>query len=104
MEVTEVRIKKTVREYDPNAKENLLAWASITFDGSFVIHNVKIVETPKGISVMMPSRRMKDGEVKDIAHPLNIETRRMIEQAALAEYRKQSAARASPSEDLPPAA
>lgn len=89
MEVTEVRIKKTVREYDPNAKENLLAWASITFDNAFVIHNVKIVESPKGLSILMPSRKMKDGEIKDIAHPLNIATRRKIEQATLSEYKKQ---------------
>jgi len=92
VEVTEVRIKKTVREYDPNAKENLLAWASITFDSSFVIHNVRIVESPKGMSVLMPSRRMKDGEIKDIAHPLNIATRRKIEQATIAEYKKHVAA------------
>ena len=105
MEVTEVRIKKTVREYDPNAKENLLAWASITFDRSFVIHNVKIVESPKGLSVLMPSRRMKDGELKDIAHPLNIVTRRKIEQAAIAEYKKQVASKPDPlPPDLPPAA
>lgn len=105
MEVTEVRIKKTVREYDPNAKENLLAWASITFDQSFVIHNVKIVESPKGLSVLMPSRKMKDGEMKDIAHPLNIATRRKIEQAAIAEYKKQTASESKPPQpDLPPAA
>lgn len=88
MEVTEVRIKKTVREYDPNAKENLLAWASVTFDDAFVVHNLRVIESPKGLSVLMPSRRMKDGEMKDIAHPLNIATRRKIEQAILTEYKK----------------
>lgn len=103
MEVTEVRIKKTVREYDPNAKENLLAWASVTFDQSFVIHNVKVVDSPKGMTILMPSRKMKDGEVKDVAHPLNIATRRKIEQAVIAEYKKQVPAHPSPA-DYPPAA
>ena len=97
MEVTEVRIKKTVREFDPNAKENLLAWASVTFDQSFVIHNVRVVDTPKGLSVLMPSRKMKDGDIKDIAHPLNIETRRKIEQAVVSEYKKQIGPRPTPS-------
>ena len=103
MEVTEIRIKKTVRDFDPNAKENLLAWASITFDHSFVIHNVRIVDSPRGLSVLMPSRRMKDGEMKDIAHPLNIATRRKIEQATIAEYKKFITSSSQPS-NLPPAA
>lgn len=98
MDVTEVRIKKITRGIDPNARENLLAWASITFDQSFVIHNLKILDTQKGITVMMPSRKMKDGEFKDVAHPLNIETRRKIEQAVLTEYKKHY------SPPLPPAA
>ncbi|MBI4178326.1 septation protein SpoVG family protein [bacterium] len=91
MEVSEVRIKKIARDVDPNAREQLLAWASVTFDGAFVVHNLRIVETLKGLAVFMPSRKMKDGEMKDVAHPLNIETRRKIEQAVLAEYKKQSA-------------
>lgn len=88
MDVTEVRIKKVSREIDPNAKENLLAWASITFDQAFAVHNIKVVDTVKGLSVLMPSRKTKDGEMKDIAHPLNLATRRRIEQAVLAEYKK----------------
>ncbi len=100
MEVTEVRIKKAMREADPNSRERLLAWASITVDGAFVVHNIRIVETDRGLAVFMPSRKMKDGEIKDIAHPLNIATRKKIETATLTAYRKQM--EHPPSHPLPP--
>ncbi len=104
VEVTEVRIKKVNREMDPNAKENLLAWASITFDQAFAVHNIRIVDTIRGLGVMMPSRKTKDGEVKDVAHPLNLATRRKVEQAVLAEYKKFISVAPHPPNPMPPAA
>jgi len=62
--------------------------ASITIDDSFVVHNIKIIETQSGLYVTMPSRRTPAGEFKDIAHPINSETREIIQKAVLNEYEK----------------
>lgn len=62
--------------------------ASITIDDSFVVHDIKIIETQSGLYVAMPSRRMPSGEFKDIAHPINAETRELIQKAILNEYEK----------------
>ena len=62
--------------------------ASITIEDSFVVHDIKIIETQSGLYVAMPSRRTPSGEVKDIAHPINAETRELIQKAILSEYEK----------------
>lgn len=62
--------------------------ASITIDDSFVVHDIKILESEKGLFVAMPSRRTPAGEFKDIAHPINAETREIIQKAVLNEYEK----------------
>lgn len=62
--------------------------ASITIDDSFVVHDIKIIETQSGLYVAMPSRRVPSGEFKDIAHPINAETRELIQKAILSEYEK----------------
>ncbi len=85
MEITEVRL--TLRH-----EERLKAFVSITFDNAFVVRGLKVIEGNTGLFVAMPSRRRKDGEFRDIAHPINNETREMIEEAVLAEYRNQLAA------------
>ena len=82
MEVTEVKIV-TVDE------ERLKAYVSITLDSSFIVKDLKIINGTNGIFVAMPSRKRKDGTFIDIAHPLNKETRRMIEDRVLEEYRKE---------------
>ena len=82
MKITEVRV--SLRE---DAK--LKAFASITLDDSFVIRGLKIIEGKTGTFVAMPSRRRKDGEYQDIAHPINNEAREVMEQIILAEYRKE---------------
>jgi stage V sporulation protein G len=82
MEITEVRL--TLRD-----EERLKAFVSITFDNAFVVRGLKVIEGNTGLFVAMPSRRRKDGEFRDIAHPINNETRQMIEGAVLAEYRRQ---------------
>ena len=81
MEVTGVRVF-------PIDEEKLRAYVTITFDNCFVIRDLKIIQGSTGLFVSMPSKRRKDGTYKDIAHPINNETRRMIEEKIIAEYRK----------------
>jgi stage V sporulation protein G len=67
----------------------LKSYATVTFDDSFIVKGLKLIMGNKGFFVAMPSKRMKDGTYRDIAHPINSETRRMIEEAVLAEYEKE---------------
>ena len=76
MEITEVRI--TLRN-----EEKLKAFASITFDNCFVVRGLKIINSFQGYFVSMPSRKRKDGTYQDIAHPINNEMRKLIEEAVL---------------------
>lgn len=80
MEITEVRIF-------PVEDEKLKAFVSIILDDCFVISDIKIIHGPKGLFVSMPSKKRKDGTFRDIAHPLNSDTRRMMEDQILARYR-----------------
>ncbi len=82
MKVTEVRVF-------PVEEEKLKAYATITFDDCFVIRDLKIINGNSGLFVAMPSKKRKDGTFKDTAHPLNNDTRRMIEDRVLEEYRKE---------------
>ena len=63
--------------------------ASITIDDSFVVHDIKILETQNGLYVAMPSRRTPSGQYKDIAHPINTEAREVIQRAVLNEYERE---------------
>lgn len=74
MKVTEVKVF-------PVNEERLKAYVSITLDECFVVRDLKIIQGPAGLFVAMPSKKRKDGQFRDIAHPLNQETRRMIEDA-----------------------
>jgi len=82
MEITEVRVF-------PVNEEKLKAYATITFDRCFVVRDLKVIQGNNGMFVAMPSKKRKDGTFKDTAHPLNTETREMIEAKVLAEYRKE---------------
>ncbi|MDP6418263.1 MAG: septation regulator SpoVG [Candidatus Krumholzibacteria bacterium] len=82
MEITEVRI--SLRE-----DEKLKAFASITFEDSFVVRGLKIIEGANGTFVAMPSRRRNDGTYQDVAHPVNNETRQRIEARILGEYARE---------------
>jgi stage V sporulation protein G len=79
MEVTEVKVF-------PVQEDRLKAYVAITFDHCFVIRDLKVINGNNGLFVAMPSKKMKDGSYKDTAHPLNNETRQMIEAKVLAEY------------------
>ena len=84
MEITEIRI--TLRD-----EEKLKAFASIVFDGCFVVRDLKVINGMRGLFVSMPSRRRLDGSFKDIAHPLNNETRKMIEEKVIGKYQEELA-------------
>jgi stage V sporulation protein G len=81
MEVTEIRVF-------PVDEDKLRAYVTITFDQCFVVRDLKIIRGTSGLFVSMPSKRRKDGTYKDIAHPLNNETRKMIEEKIVAQYEK----------------
>lgn len=82
MNITEVRVRKVQRE------GKLKAFVSVTFDDLFVIHDLKVIEGNKGIFVAMPSKKIPNGEYRDIAHPIKQEARDMIQQRVLSEYNK----------------
>ncbi len=67
-------------------EERLKAYVSITVDACFVIRDLKVIQGPSGLFVAMPSKKRKDGQFRDIAHPLNQETRQLIEDAVFAAF------------------
>lgn len=91
MEITEVKVF-------PIQEEKLKAFVSIVFDRCFMVNDIKIIQGRDGLFISMPSRKKKNGEFKDVAHPLNNETRRMIEIEVVAEYERVLAERG---EELP---
>lgn len=70
----------------PVNEDRLKAYVSITIDGCFVVRDLKIIQGTSGLFVAMPSKKRKDGQFRDVAHPLNQETRAMIEDAVFAAY------------------
>ena len=82
MEITDIRIRKV------DADSKMKAVVSVTFDDEFVVHDIKIIEGQNGLFIAMPSRKMGDGDFRDIAHPLKSETRNRIRDAIFAEYEK----------------
>jgi len=81
VEITRV----TVREIDMNMVKGI---ASIILDDCFVVHDLRVVDGDRGYFVAMPSRKLPNGDFKDIAHPLNSETREMIQEAVLRAFFK----------------
>ncbi len=82
MEITDIRIKRV------ESDNKLQAYVTITFDNCFVVHNIKIIMGQFGRFVAMPSRKTRDGEFKDIAHPINSEFRKKIQARILEEFDK----------------
>lgn len=80
MEITDVRVF-------PIADEKLRAFVSIVLDGCFMVNDIKVIQGKDGLFISMPSRKKRNGEFKDVAHPLNQETRRLFEERILGEYR-----------------
>ena len=82
MEITEIRL--TMRN-----EAKLKAFANVTFDNAFVIRGMKIINGNKGFFLSMPSKRRPDGTYQDIAHPVNGEMRRMLEEKVLEAYERE---------------
>ncbi|MBU9737414.1 MULTISPECIES: septation regulator SpoVG [Diplocloster] len=80
MEITDVRVRKVAKE------GKMKAVVSITIDEEFVVHDIKVIEGDKGLFIAMPSRKSADGEYRDIAHPINSQTRERIQQMILEKY------------------
>lgn len=82
MEITDVRMRKISQE------GKMKAIVSVTFDNEFVVHDIKVIDGQNGLFVAMPSRKMGDGDFRDIAHPINSETREKIQDAIFEEYER----------------
>jgi len=81
MNITQIRVF-------PVEEEKLKAFVSVIFDDCFVVSDIKIIEGDQGLFVSMPSKKRRDGTFRDIAHPLNSDTRRRIENHIIGEYRE----------------
>jgi len=81
MNITQVKVF-------PVNEEKLKAYVSIVIDSCFLVSDLKIIQGPNGLFISMPSKRKKNGEFKDVAHPLNRETREMLEKHVLGEYER----------------
>lgn len=80
MQITDIRIRRISKE------GKMKAVVSITFDNAFVVHDIKIIEGEKGLFIAMPSRKAADGEYRDNAHPINSETRDIVQTMVLKKY------------------
>ena len=85
MQITDVRIRWVDKE------GKMKAVVSITIDEEFVIHDIKVIDGEKGLFIAMPSRKAADGEYRDIAHPINSETRNRIQDIILEKYESEVA-------------
>jgi stage V sporulation protein G len=75
-----------VRVRRVNKEGKMRAIVSVTFDHEFVVHDIKLIEGDNGLFIAMPSRKTSSGEFKDIAHPINFDTREKIQHAVLESY------------------
>ena len=82
MNITDVRVRKVAKE------GKMKAVVSITIDDEFVVHDIKVIEGEKGLFIAMPSRKATDGEYRDIAHPINSDTRDRIQKLILEKYQE----------------
>jgi stage V sporulation protein G len=89
MNITQVKVF-------PVSEEKLKAYVSIVFDDCFLVSDLKIIQGPNGLFISMPSKRKKNGEFKDVAHPLNRQTRELMEKRILLEYEKVKSAAPAP--------
>lgn len=82
MQITDIRTRVVSKE------SKMKAVVSVTFDDSFVVHDIKVIEGEKGLFIAMPSKKTPDGEYRDVAHPINGEMRAMLQDAILNEYER----------------
>lgn len=82
MTITDVRIRKIASD------GKMKAIVSVTFDNEFVVHDIKVIEGQNGLFIAMPSRKIGEGNFRDIAHPINAEMRQMLEEEVLKAYQE----------------
>ena len=80
MNITDVRVRKV------NVEGKMRAIVSITLDNEFVVHDIKVIEGENGLFIAMPSKKGNDGEYRDIAHPINSDTRERIQKIILKKF------------------
>ena len=80
MQITDVRVRKLSEE------GKMRGIVSVTFDNAFVVHDIKIIEGQNGLFIAMPSRKVSEGEFRDIAHPINAEMRHELQDEILKAY------------------
>ena len=85
MKITDVRVRKVAKQ------GKMKAVVSVIFDNEFVVHDIKVIEGDKGLFIAMPSKKSADGEYRDIAHPINSDTRQLMQQMILDSYEKAAA-------------
>lgn len=94
MKITDVRLRK-VNNQDTRMK----ALVSITFEDSFVIHDLRVIEGNNGLFVAMPSKRTPDGEFRDIAHPINSDMRQHVQEEIMKVYEETEDVQETPKAD-----
>ena len=82
MKITDIRVRKVSKQ------GKMRAVVSVTFDDEFVVHDIKVIEGERGLFIAMPSKKSADGEYRDIAHPINPETRKTLQDTILEAYDK----------------
>jgi stage V sporulation protein G len=82
MKITDVRVRKVTKQ------GKMRAVVSVTFDNEFVVHDIKVIEGERGLFIAMPSKKSTDGEYRDIAHPINSDTRKVLQDTILEAYDK----------------
>ena len=80
IEITDVKVRNV------NSINGVKAIASITINNCFVVNDIKLIESQNGLFISMPNKRTSTGEFKDIAHPINSETRKLIQNAIIEKY------------------
>jgi len=93
MEITDIRVRRV------GGDGKLKAYVTVTLDSCFVVHNIKVIHGRNGTFIAMPSRRTKTGEYKDVAHPINSDFRRVLQERVLAAYEEAKNDPNSPSVD-----
>ena len=83
LEITRIQINKT------RGTSKILGFAKVTFCDAFCVDGIKIIDGSKGLFIGMPSNKAKDGSYRDIVFPINSETRKMLTDKILAEYKNQ---------------
>ena len=82
MEITDIQFRHL------NQEGRLRALVSVTFDRTFSVHDIKVIDGPDRLFLAMPSRRLPDGRYRDIVHPVGPNMREKLEDAVLSEYQE----------------